>query len=203
MIFRDGLNLFPVAQVRLRIACTLFLLLVTVPSVEAVAGIIKGHVRERKTNSPIPGATVFIEGKSFGAVTDTHGEYSIDDAPRGNYRVAAHVIGYVSIDTLVEVKNDSSVVVEDFYLSEKPIRLKETIIEARANDALEVSARATEKNSGNIVNVISAQAIEESTDRTAADVLQRVSGMSLIRSEGEGRYVVMRGTRAAVQQYSP
>ncbi len=43
------------------------------------------------------------------------------------------------------------------------------------------------------------QAIEESTDLSAADVMQRVSGMSVIRQQGEARYVVMRGL---AQQYN-
>ncbi len=98
-----------------------------------------------------------------------------------------------------DVESESSVVVQNFSLKEKLITLNESVIMARANNELETTARAVEKNAANLVNIISAQAIDQSTDRTAADVLQRVSGMSLIRDQGEGRYVVMRGL---AQQYN-
>ena len=165
-----------------------------IPVAGALASTITGHVVEKKSGAGIPGATVFIEGKSLGAVTDTAGYYEITDVPAGDYRLAAQVLGYVSADTSVRISSDGMTIRMDFRLADKPIKFKEMVIMARVNDELETSARATEKNSGNIVNVISAQAMEESTDRTAADVLQRVSGMSLIRNNGgEGRYVVMRG----------
>ncbi len=162
-------------------------------------GTIKGHVREKKTKSPLVGADIFIEGTSLGSLSDTSGDYIIEDVPAGKYKVAAYEIGYVSTDEKVDIASDTSVAVLNFSLAEKPITENENIIEARANNTLETAARATEKNSENIVNVISAQAIEQSTDLSAADVMQRVSGMSVVRQQGEARYVVMRGLE---QQYN-
>ncbi|HEY9165285.1 MAG TPA: TonB-dependent receptor [Candidatus Kryptonia bacterium] len=164
------------------------------------AGIIKGHIKEKKTDTAIVGADVFIEGTSLGEVTDSNGDYVISNVPAGVYKIAIYAIGYNSAEKEIKILNDTAVLIVDFSIKEKPITLSETVIEGRTNNELETTARATEKNSGNIVNVISAQAIEESTDRTAADALQRVSGMSLIRNnQGEGQYVVMRGLE---QQYN-
>jgi outer membrane receptor protein involved in Fe transport len=166
---------------------------------ETVAGTIKGRVRENKTKTAIVGAAVFVEGTSMGSISDTSGDYVITNVPAGKYDVEVHALGYLSTEEDVQVESESSVSVQNFSLKEKLITLNEAVITARANNELETTARAVEKNAANLVNVISAQAIDQSTDRTAADVLQRVSGMSLIRNQGEGRYVVMRGL---AQQYN-
>ncbi|MFZ1082370.1 MAG: TonB-dependent receptor plug domain-containing protein, partial [Candidatus Kryptoniota bacterium] len=185
----------------MKVIYTLAFLMLFISTKDTIGGTIRGHVRESKTKSAIVGASIFVEGKSYGAVSDTSGDYVIEDVPPGKYNVAAFALGHINKEEEdVDLTSDSSVVVINFSLKEKPIVLSESVILGRANNELETTARATEKNSGNIVSVISAQAIEESTDRTAADVLQRVSGMSLIRNnQGEGQYVVMRGLQ---QQYN-
>jgi len=176
----------------------LFILFFTLPQ-DTIAGTIKGFVREHKTKLAVVGAAVFIEGTSLGAVSDTNGHYILKNVPPGKYDVEVHALGYLSTDEDVRVQNDSSVSLQNFSLKEKLITLNESVIIARANNELEATARTAEKNAANLVNIISAQAIDQSTDRTAADVLQRVSGMSLVRNQGEGRYVVMRGL---AQQYN-
>ncbi len=166
----------------------------------SIAGTIKGHIKERKTGLPIAGASVFLEGTNYGNASDTSGEYVIENVPPGKYKLSVFALGYDKSQKSIEMSADSAVAIVNFSPSEKPITLNETIVHGRADLELESSARTTEKEASNIVNVISAQAIEQSTDRTAADVLQRVSGMSLVRNnEGEGRYVVMRGLE---QQYN-
>lgn len=164
-------------------------------------GTIKGHVREKKTKSPLVGADIFIEGTSLGSLSDTSGDYIIEDVPAGKYKVAAYEIGYVSTDEKVDIASDTSVAVLNFSLAEKPITENENIIEARANNTLETAARATEKNSENIVNVISAQAIEQSTDLSAADI--HAESFRHVGGSAAGRSPLCRNarTRAAVQQY--
>ena len=182
-----------------KIHCTFLFLLLFSSTQETIGGTIKGNVREKSTKSAVVGAAVFIEGTSFGTLSDTSGDYVIKNVPPGKYDVEVNALGYVGTDEDVRVESESSVVVQNFSLKEKLITLNESVIMARANNELETTARAVEKNAANLVNIISAQAIDQSTDRTAADVLQRVSGMSLIRDQGEGRYVVMRGL---AQQYN-
>jgi TonB-dependent receptor len=183
----------------LRVSYALFLLISIAATQKAFGGTIKGHVSEAKTKSEIVGADVFITGTNFGEITDTSGNYVISNVPVGTYKIAVLAIGYTNTERKINIPTDTAVLVENFTIGEKPITLGETIIEARANNALETAARATERNSENIMNVISAQAIEQSTDLSAADVMQRVSGMSLVREQGEARYVVMRGLE---QQYN-
>ncbi len=164
------------------------------------AATITGRVTNSKNGASIPGANVILVGTSWGASADSHGYYKIENVPEGKYKIKAEAIGFKYVEKNLVIKSNTSTVKVDFQLSEKAVTLSDVIIQARANRELEVSARSTEKSAANVVNVISAQTIQKSTDVTAADALQRVSGMSLMRdNEGEGQYVVMRGL---AQQYN-
>jgi len=157
-------------------------------------GTIQGKLTDRSHRTPLVGADVSLRGTKTGTVTDTNGCYVIHDVPEGEYALHFSIVGYKPKDVSVEMPPDSSgPVTLDAALEEQPVDMAEVVVQGRADKELETSARLTEKESNNIVNVIAAQTIERSTDRTAADVLQRVSGMSLVRSQGEGKYVVMRG----------
>ena len=175
----------------LKVAIISFLFLL---NLETDAGTITGYVKNLKDNSSIPGANIFIKDTRLGASADSKGFYKIENVPAGSYKIKAQSIGFKSEEKTLKITDNYTSVKLDFSLSEEAIKLAEVVIRERADRELETSSRQKEKESGNIVNVISAQTIEQSTDRTAADVLQRVSGMSLIKDNGgEGRYVVMRG----------
>lgn len=58
-------------------------------------------------------------------------------------------------------------------------------------DALE-----TKRNSGNVVDAIAAEDIGKSTDQNIAEALQRVTGISISRVDGEGSSIVARGVSA-------
>lgn len=58
----------------------------------------------------------------------------------------------------------------------------------------EAGARGIERSAMNVVNVMSAKAIELSPDITVANVIQRMSGVTIERnSSGEGQYAILRG----------
>jgi len=161
---------------------------------QALAGSIKGHVTAKEGRGPVVGANVSLPGTRFGTTTSAEGNFVITEIPAGAYLVRVGMIGFDKFEKNgVIVDADSSVVELDIVLKEEPVSMAEVVVRARANRELETSGRMTEQQANNIVNVITAQTIDRSTDRTAADVLQRVSGMSLIRDQGEGRYLVMRG----------
>ena len=67
-------------------------------------------------------------------------------------------------------------------------------ISIKKGDNSEASGRFTEKVSMNLRNVISAQEIEISPDLTVANVIQRVSGVSIERNDnGDGQHAIVRG----------
>ncbi len=53
-----------------------------------------------------------------------------------------------------------------------------------------------QRNSDNLKNIVDAELIQKLPDQSTADALQRVPGVSIERSQGEGRYVQIRGTES-------
>jgi TonB-dependent receptor len=60
----------------------------------------------------------------------------------------------------------------------------------------EAAALNQQKNAVNITNVVSADQIGRFPDPNAAEAAQRVPAITLQRDQGEGRYVIVRGTEA-------
>lgn len=72
--------------------------------------------------------------------------------------------------------------------------LHEVKVEARYDRATDMGARYIERSAPTVMNVMSARSIEISPDITVANVLQRISGVTMEReSSGEGQYAVLRG----------
>jgi outer membrane receptor protein involved in Fe transport len=162
-----------------------------------LGGTIVGKIKAKGSGAPVAGATVRVLDSKYGAVTDTNGRFAIQNIPPGTYVLRIQMIGYESSEKSgVTVRQDTSTAAIDAALGERPISMAEVVVQARADRELESSGRLTEKAAGNVLNVITAQTIEHSTDLTAADALQRVPGLSLVRSQGEGEFLVMRGLEA-------
>jgi hypothetical protein len=69
---------------------------------EVTAGTIAGIVIDDRTDKPIKGVSVFVEGQSIRAETETDGRFSLS-VPRGQQTITAAVIGYALLTTNVEV----------------------------------------------------------------------------------------------------
>ena len=59
-------------------------------------GYVAGIVRDRVTDEPLVGVTVYFEGKNYGAVTDENGYYSIK-RPQGGGKLVFSLLGYETI----------------------------------------------------------------------------------------------------------
>ena len=81
----------------------------------------------------------------------------------------------------------------DFELDEKSASLQKVDVFSRINDD-EEGSRLKEKRALNIINTISSKAMEVSPDINAANVLQRMSGLTIQRNGGgDEAYAIIRG----------
>ena len=64
-------------------------------------GSLSGAVRG--DNGALPGANVFLVGTSMGAVTDSLGNYKIDNIPVGKYVLRADYMGYQPDETEIYI----------------------------------------------------------------------------------------------------
>jgi hypothetical protein len=163
-----------------------------VTSLQAQTTIIRGAVFESGSNEPLTGATVALEDTRYGAVAGLDGSFLIRGVPSGNYTIVVTYIGFntqrLSVNT-AEIVGDLT-----FYLENSATQLEEVIIGGRRVSNTDESARTSEKAADNVINVISARSIEVSPDVTVANVVQRVSGVSLERnSNGDGQHAIVRG----------
>ncbi|MNJ91632.1 TonB dependent receptor [compost metagenome] len=155
---------------------------------------LKGYVYDQKTGEAITGASVRLENTDKAVLTGLDGSFEIKHPPVGTYTLKVSYLMYKAVlKQIVILKEDNPTL--KIYLSEsKDKDLSEVIISSKSDGASEKTARRIEQKSLQLVNVVSGHAIEVSPDLTVANVIQRVSGISIERSNsGDGQYAIVRG----------
>jgi TonB-dependent receptor len=151
---------------------------------------LKGVVVDSLTNEALVGATVALDGTSFGAPCDLEGDYRINNIPDGKYKIHVSYIGYKF--KVVEVNLANKKVLEiNFQLNAEAIEGK--TIEVSAQAAGQAAAINQQLSSNKIVNIVSEQKIKELPDANAAEALGRLPGISIVRSGGEANQIILRG----------
>ena len=159
------------------------------------AATIKGRVIDSYTHETIIGATILVENQKYNAVSDARGNYVLDGLPAGKYMIYAKSLGYItSLKQEITIGNSDDVIPFDIYLKPTTVALGEVDITGKANKETDVSARHDERIAPNVVNIISAKTIEALPDRNVANVMQRVSGVSMVKNNtGNNTEVIIRG----------
>ena len=153
--------------------------------------VIKGQVVDEKTKEPLSGAYVHFDDQKGGAITDAFGYYTINGIIPGQYKLKVKYVGYTEYEEKVEISGSR---VLNIKLSEKSELLKQVQVYGKANEESEASSRRSEKNADNIINVLSAQAMQRSPDINAANALSRVSAVTIQRNSGsDDAYAIIRG----------
>ncbi len=76
-------------------------------------GNIKGQVVSQRTQDPVVGAFVMVEGTSYGSLTDASGNFTIADIPAGGYSISVTSVGYHSrVKTDIIVRSERSTFVD-------------------------------------------------------------------------------------------
>lgn len=151
---------------------------------------ISGIVKDSKTGEVLPGATVALAGTSLGASTDVDGKYILRNVPLGSFTIRASYIGYEPASASIQVSSGAELK-QDFNLVSVAIQGEVVVVTAQA--AGQNEAINKQLSSQQIVSVVSAARIQELPDANAAEAVGRLSGVSVLRSGGEGNEVVIRG----------
>lgn len=161
-------------------------------STNAVPGAIRGRVIDADTGSFLPGATVSIPGAGMSGVSERDGRFLIRGVPSGQQVVNVRYVGYSSRSFTVSVPANGEVTLNATLEAGGEIfELEDFVVQG----IVEGQARAIQqqRSATNIINVVSADAIGDFPDKNAAEALQRIAGVSLVRQRGEGRDVTIRG----------
>ncbi|MEM1127891.1 MAG: TonB-dependent receptor [Bacteroidota bacterium] len=176
-------------MIRLSAVLVLTLLLPTAASAQST-GTVEGRVSDAGTGDPLPGATIQIVGSAQGSATDLEGRYRLTGVPTGAQIFRVSFVGYQSTDTTLTVPAGQTVEL-NVALSFGVFEGEEVIVTAQALG--QVAAINQQLSSNTIVNVVSAERIQELPDQNAAESLARLPGIAVQRDAGEGSKVVVRG----------
>lgn len=116
-----------------------------------VSGTLRGKILE-ENQSPLFGATVVLEGTTFGAITDELGQFSIPNIPPGTYTIQAGYLGFttqtvfnfqiksVGTPPLNFVLLEASQALDEVVVALSPItRPKETPLSTQSLSAVEIA----------------------------------------------------------------
>ena len=152
---------------------------------------ISGSVTDALTQELLAGATLNIEGTALGAISTVDGTFSINNIPQKLVTLKISLAGY-----------EPQKLQQDFSINPSPnvrialkrgdIMLADVEIIGKAEG--QIRAMIEQKKAESIKNIISAEQIASFPDMNAAEVMQRIPGITLQRDHGEGRFVQLRGT---------
>ena len=152
---------------------------------------IRGKVLDAQTGEEIIGAAVMVkDDPGKWAVSGLDGSFSVSvDAGKSSTLVCS-IIGYRQAEFICSETENNLII----RMEADRIMLDGATVMAENHGKTEAGARGIEKASLNVVNVMSAKAMELSPDVTVANVIKRMSGVTIERnSSGEGRYAILRG----------
>jgi len=171
---------------------TAFFLLISVSV--SFAGPIKGKVIDKDTKEPLVGANLTIKNSKLGTSAGLDGSFIFKQLQPGVYQITAQYVGYESISKSVTITEAKSSPEVEFALVEKSNYLQEAVVSAKNLGESDDFARKSEQKAESVINIIGAKAIELLPDVTVGNLLQRVSGVSVVRnSSGDGQYAIIRG----------
>lgn len=151
-------------------------------------GTLSGFILDQK-GEPLVGATVRIPNTQLGTVTNIEGKYTLKTVPAGTVTVEA---SYLSFETqkITQVKINPARTTElDLVMKEASEELGEVVVTAEYNDASAKGLYAKQKTMTAMSDGVSADLIKKTSDNNVAQVLKRVSGVSV----EDGKFVTVRG----------
>ncbi len=160
-------------------------------------GRITGRVTDAATNSGLPGAEVTLGGTKAKAITASDGSFTLS-APAGSYELNTYYLGYPSqtvtttvtegatTPALISLGNSDTVTLEAF-----------TVEGTREGQARALNQQRT---STNLTSIISSDLSGQFPDKTIADAVKRLPGITVETDTdtggSEGRYITIRGMNA-------
>ena len=145
-----------------------------------ISGTVKGFDGE----TPLNGAVVRVVGQNIQDTTDDLGRFYLLNVD-GQVELEAFYYGFGN--SRLSVSGNTA----EFLLGENVVELDPLLVSGALSG--QVKALNLQRASNNLTNIVSSDAFGNFPDENAAEALQRISGVSITRDQGEGRFVVVRG----------
>jgi len=153
----------------------------------------RGHITGKvvdNRNQPLPGVTIRVTGAAGGrgTVTQVDGTYDLELEP-GTYTLEFSFISYSTRRITEVVVKEKGVTSLNVVMTASSAALKEVVVTATYRKASVEGLYALQKNNAALSDGISAEQIALTPDNNAAQVLKRVSGLTV----QDDKFVTVRG----------
>lgn len=160
-------------------------------------GSVKGRIVEFETTQPLPGASVYIVELKKGIQSDNNGYYEFANIPPGKYTLQISYVSYSSQKVLIEIKEGKEVRYDvklkgSNSLNEVVVTSRTARTKAPVSHSSDQEVLTEIKNSRGIVSGISNEQIVKSADRNAAEIVRRISGVTVV----DDKFIVVRGMQS-------
>lgn len=155
----------------------------------AQTGILQGVVLDEDTGEQVAGATVMIRELGIGTATDFDGRYILRNIPVGLHNVITSYVGFntVTVEDVEIISGERTTL--DFSISMSKSELDEVVVTAFRDVSSISSVIFDVRYSTQVANGVSRQQIALTQDGNAAQVAQRVPGITIT----ENRFIFIRG----------
>lgn len=150
--------------------------LLPLPSYGADTGTIKGKIIDKSDGEGVFGASVTLAGTTIGTATDMNGNFTIQNVPAKQQKIAISIVGYAPASQVINVSSDKTTEV-NLQLGQTTIMASEVVVGASLykQERLDVPVTA---------NVVSKEKIKEEPSPTLDEVIEDVPGVVVTRSGG-------------------
>jgi TonB-dependent receptor len=173
------------------LVCSVIALCSTVPAdAQTTKGAIAGRVTD-SSGAVLQGAQIQLQSREEKLASNAQGEFLIPDLAPGDYKVMTSYVGFNTLESAVTVKAGETVHLEaKLTVSSANQDVIVTAERARGED----EAINRTRTADNLLQVLPAEVITSLPNANVADALGRLPSITLERIEGEGVYVMVRGT---------
>ncbi|MBV8324899.1 TonB-dependent receptor [Chryseobacterium sp.] len=171
---------------------TFFITLCTT-GVWASAQEFKGKIFNSETGEVVTGAEIQIFPGKQKVFSGLDGEFKFKNLTPGQYTYTITYNPFKAVHNTILIAEEKNEI--EVFLSTSPGKEIENIhIKGSKKSDTDGFARKREQKLPQVANIVSGAAIAKSPDISVANVIQRVSGISVERSSnGEGQYAILRG----------
>lgn len=154
-------------------------------------GRIIGRVLDAASARPLPNAQVYVgDGSSgVGALSDLNGRFVLTRVPVGMVTVTAQQLGYATKSVSdVEVTTNQTTTL-DITLEESAVQVEGLVVTSAREEGSNAFLLDQRRTAPALVEAVGADQISKTTASDAADVAQRMTGVTVT----DGKYVFVRG----------
>ncbi|WP_345274988.1 TonB-dependent receptor [Litoribaculum gwangyangense] len=134
-----------------------------------------GNVKNMK-NQPLEGAAISLISTSFYSISNSDGDFKIQNLPKGNYIIEITYLGYKTINESIDVKEINETYT--FILEEDLLNLQSVVVTGTFDPRIQLESTTS-------VSVLNSKTIQQTFPQGTASLLQNIPGTFIDASAGE------------------